>query len=81
MGNLDSSAAQSLTLFLISDVSEDRSERWMALNHVVATGRFLGDTNRGTMSNRGVHSPTAESNERIYLFIKHFLQQMEPNKE
>ena len=59
--------------FLVSGGSEDRPERWKALNHTVAVNRLLKHTNRVAMTNRKAHSPTPESNEQIYLFLEHFL--------
>jgi dienelactone hydrolase len=60
--------------FLVSGGSEDPPERWKALNHSIAVNSLLGYTNRVAMTNRKEHSPTAESNEQIYLFLKHFLK-------
>ncbi len=60
--------------FLVSGGSEDRSERWKALNHTIAVNELLGCTNRVAMTNREGHSPTTESNEQIYLFLEHFLK-------
>jgi dienelactone hydrolase len=60
--------------FLVSGGSEDRLERWKALNHTIAVNELLGYTNRVAMTNRKGHSPTSESNEQIYLFLEHFLK-------
>lgn len=60
--------------FLVSGGAEDQPERWEALKHAVEVNRFLGFENRVGMTNRPGHSPTAESNEQIYLFFEHFLQ-------
>lgn len=60
--------------FLVSGGSEDRPERWKALNHTIAVNELLGCTNRVAMTNREGHSPTTESNEQIYLFLEHFLK-------
>jgi hypothetical protein len=60
--------------FLVSGGSEDQPERWKALNHAIAVNRFLGFENRVAMTNRPGHSPTADSNEQIYLFFEHFLK-------
>jgi hypothetical protein len=60
--------------FLVSGGSEDRLERWRALNHTVAVNRALGYTNRVAMTTREGHTPTPESNEQIYLFFEHFLK-------
>lgn len=59
--------------FLVSGGAEDRPPRWKALNHCVAVNRLLGHRHRVGMTNRPGHSPTAESNEIIYLFFEHFL--------
>jgi dienelactone hydrolase len=59
---------------LVSGGSEDRPERWKALNHSIAVNKLLGYTNRVAMTNRKGHSPTTESNEQIYLFLEHFLK-------
>ncbi len=60
--------------FLVSGGSEDRPERWKALNHSIAVNELLGCTNRVAMTNREGHSPTTESNEQIYLFLEYFLK-------
>ena len=59
--------------FLVSGGSEDRPERWKALNHAIAVNRLLGREDRVAMTNRKGHSTTQESNEQIYLFFEHFL--------
>jgi dienelactone hydrolase len=60
--------------FLVSGGSEDGPERWKALNHTIAINKLLGYTNRVAMTNRKGHSPNRESNEKIYLFLEHFLK-------
>src|SRR6185295_6746541 len=60
--------------FLVSGGSEDRPERWRALNHAVVVNRLLGYENRVAMTNRKDHSPTEESNEQLYAFFEHFLK-------
>jgi hypothetical protein len=60
--------------FLVSGGSEDRPERWKALNHAVAVNRLLGFDDRVAMTNRKDHRPTEESNEQIYLFFEAFLK-------
>lgn len=60
--------------FLVSGGSEDRLERWKALNHAVAVNEFLGYQNRIAMTSREGHSPTPESNEILYQFFEHFLK-------
>ncbi len=59
--------------FLVSGGSEDKSERWKALNHSIEVNKILGFTNRVAMTNRLGHSPTAESNQQIYAFLERFL--------
>ncbi len=63
--------------FLVSGGSEDRAERWKALNHSIAVNKLLKHPNRVAMTNRKAHSPTPESNEQIYLFIEHFLSKQQ----
>lgn len=60
--------------FLVSGGSEDPPARWGALLHAVAVNRLLGRENRVAMTNRPVHSPSAESNEQAFRFLEHFLQ-------
>jgi len=60
--------------FLVSGGAEDRPERWKALNHAVAVNALLGYEGRVAMTNRPGHSPTAESNEQLYLFFDYFLK-------
>lgn len=60
--------------FLVSGGSEDRPERWRALNQALAVNKFLGHTNKVSMTNRDAHTPTLQSNEQIYLFFEHFLK-------
>jgi hypothetical protein len=64
--------------FLVSGGSEDPPERWRALNHVVAVNDLLGHKNRVAMTTRKGHTPTAESNEIIYLFLEHELKESRP---
>ncbi len=59
--------------FLVSGGSEDRPERWKALNHTIEVNKLLKQSNKVAMTNRKAHSPTPESNEQIYLFLEHFL--------
>ncbi len=60
--------------FLVSGGSEDPPERWKALNHAIAVNRLLGQEHRVAMTNRPGHSPTAESNEQLYLFLEYVLK-------
>jgi hypothetical protein len=60
--------------FLVSGGAEDQPERWKALNHAVAVNALLGYKDRVAMTNRKVHSPTAESNEQLYDFFEYFLE-------
>ena len=64
--------------FLVSGGSEDRPERWKALNHVVAVNNLLGRKDRVAMTNRKGHTPTEESNELIYLFFEQELKKGHP---
>jgi hypothetical protein len=66
--------------FLVSGGSEDPPERWKALNHTIAVNTLLGYSNRVAMTNRKDHTPTAESNEQIYLFFEHFLARTSRNR-
>jgi hypothetical protein len=59
--------------FLVSGGEVDRPSRWIALNHAVAVNRFLGFENRVGLTARKGHTPTAESNERVYAFFERFL--------
>ena len=60
--------------FLVSGGSEDPPPRWVALNHVVAVNRLLGQTNRVAMTNRKDHTPTPDSNNQLCAFFEHFLK-------
>lgn len=60
--------------FLVSGGSEDPENRWIALNHAIAVNKLLGYHQRVGMTNRPEHSPNEESNEVIYRFFQHFLQ-------
>jgi hypothetical protein len=60
--------------FLVSGGSEDPPSRWQALNRVVEVNRLLGYTNRVALTSRPAHTPTAESNEQIYVFFEYFLK-------
>src|SRR5262249_45168572 len=60
--------------FLVSGGSEEPPPRWVALNHAVAVNKLLGFEDRVAMTNRKGHSPTAESNEQLYLFFEHVLK-------
>jgi hypothetical protein len=64
--------------FLVSGGSEDPPGRWKALNHAIAVNRLLGKEHRVAMTNRPGHAPTAESNEKLYLFLEHVLK---PDKD
>src|SRR5262245_2429499 len=59
--------------FLVSGGSEDKPERWVALNHTIAVNKLLGQSNRVAMTNRKDHTPTEESNAQLYAFFEHFL--------
>lgn len=60
--------------FLVSGGAEDTPKRWQALNHVVAVNKFLGADDRVAMTNRPAHTPTAQSNDQIYLFLETVLK-------
>ena len=60
--------------FLVSGGSEDRIDRWKALNNTIAVNTLLGYDHRVGMTNRPKHSPNRESNEHIYLFFEYFLK-------
>ncbi len=60
--------------FLVSGGSEDRADRWKALNQSVAVNKLLGYSNRVAMTTRAGHPPTNESNEQIYEFFEYFLK-------
>ncbi len=55
--------------FFVSGGSEDPIERWKALNHTVAVNKLLGYENRVGLTTRKTHTPTEESNERLYEFF------------
>jgi hypothetical protein len=59
--------------FLVSGGSEDKAQRWTALNHSIAVNKLLGYDHRVGLTLRQNHEPTVESNEAIYLFFEHFL--------
>lgn len=59
--------------FMVSGGSEDKVQRWTALNHSIAVNKLLGYENRVGLTLRPHHEPTTESNEAIYLFFEHFL--------
>ncbi len=59
--------------FLVSGGAEDPPKRWAALNHTIAINRLLGFEGRVSMNNREKHSPTEESNEQVYRFLKYWL--------
>jgi len=60
--------------FLVSGGTEDRAERWQALNHAVAVNKLLGFENRAALTTRNGHSPTPEALEQICLFFVYFLR-------
>jgi hypothetical protein len=60
--------------FLVSGGAEDPPARWRALNRILEVNALLGRTNRVAMTHRPEHTPSAESNEQIYLFLEHFLK-------
>lgn len=60
--------------FLVSGGSEDKVERWDALQHLVQINQTLGETDRVFMTLRDGHGPTRESNAQLTTFFKHFLK-------
>ena len=64
--------------FFVSGGSEDPPSRWTALNHLVEVNRTLGVSNRVAMTNRKDHSPSLDSNEKLYAFFSHFLGAVRP---
>jgi hypothetical protein len=60
--------------FLVSGGSEDKAERWKALNHAVAVNTFLGYKDRVAMTTREGHAPTRQSNEQLAAFFEYFLK-------
>jgi hypothetical protein len=60
---------------LVSGGTADMSERWPALNHLIALNRLLGYEQRVAMTHRDSHSPSQESNEQIYRFFQWWLQE------
>jgi len=60
--------------FLVSGGSEDRTDRWIPLNHTVAVNNLLGYKNRVAMTNRPEHTPNPESNELAFRFFDYFLK-------
>jgi CubicO group peptidase (beta-lactamase class C family)/dienelactone hydrolase len=60
--------------FFVSGGAEDRPERWVALNHLVAVDQLLGASNRVGLSSRPHHDPTPESNAQLVAFFEHFLK-------
>jgi dienelactone hydrolase len=60
--------------FLISGGSEDRPERWVAVNHLLEVNAVLGAKDRVAMTNRPGHTPTDESNAQLYAFFERFLK-------
>jgi len=56
--------------FLVSGGSEEPLLRWEALQATVAVNQLLGQTNRVGLTSRPKHTPTAESNEQVYSFLK-----------
>lgn len=59
--------------FFVAGGSEDKSERWRALNHLVALNRLMGYDHRVGMANRPDHKITPKANEQICLFFQRSL--------
>ncbi|HXX93698.1 MAG TPA: alpha/beta fold hydrolase, partial [Planctomycetota bacterium] len=64
--------------FFVAGGSEDRPERWKALNHAVGVNRLLGAADRVGMHNRPEHTITPEASERIADFFEYFLKEKRP---
>lgn len=60
--------------FFVAGGSEDRIERWRALNHLVAIDRLLGYEERVGLSTRPEHTLDAQTNDQICGFFVHFLR-------
>ena len=61
--------------FFVTGGSEDKVERWTALNHTVAVNRVLGVKDRVGMHNRPAHTITPEASERTADFFEYFLKE------
>ena len=61
--------------FFVAGGSEDKVERWAALNHTAAVNRLLGVKERVGMHNRPEHKITPEASERIADFFELFLKE------
>lgn len=61
--------------FFVAGGSEDRVERWAALNHTVAVNKLLGFQHRVGMHNRPEHEIDPEASEVIALFFEYFLRE------
>ena len=60
--------------FLLSGGSEDKLDRWRALNHSVAVNKLLGYENRVAMSSRKTHEPNDKDNDLMAAFFEYFLK-------
>lgn len=60
--------------FLLSGGSEDKLDRWRALNHSVAVNKLLGYDDRVAMTSRETHAPTDGDNEIMAAFFEYFLK-------
>jgi hypothetical protein len=60
--------------FLLSGGSEDKLDRWRALNHSLAVNKLLGYENRVAMTSRETHAPTEHDNEIMQAFFEYFLK-------
>ena len=60
--------------FFVAGGSEDKLERWKALNHLVAVSRLLGFEGRVGLATRPDHTLDARTNEEICVFFGHFLR-------
>lgn len=60
--------------FLLSGGSEDKLDRWRALNHAVAVDKLLGYDHRVAMTSRETHAPTDHDNAIMTAFFEYFLK-------
>lgn len=61
--------------FFVAGGSEDKLERWAALNHTVGVNRVLGAKDRVGMHNRPQHTITPEASDAVASFFEYFLKE------
>ncbi len=59
---------------LVSGGVQDPPKNWLALNHLVAVNKVLGQKYRVALSARKTHIPTAEALELELAFLEYFLK-------